>query len=167
MPHVSYAAVMAGGAHQTRPGVTNAAAVATASCRPSSSTAPLHETSGQLAVESRPGVKVVNASVQSKTSVCIGEYPITVREEKDKPPAPRRRQKKKYKKKKPRPLRLSVDWWVCARITWERVNRIFLSLWTEFLFRASNSTSALIGCHHYCSSIGIHVNHTWRGSTRI
>ncbi|KAG0278416.1 hypothetical protein BGZ96_002395 [Linnemannia gamsii] len=74
MPHVSYAAVMAGGAHQTRPGVTNAAAVATASCRPSSSTAPLHETSGHLAVESRPGVKVVNASVQSKTSVCIGDH---------------------------------------------------------------------------------------------
>ncbi|KAG0292963.1 hypothetical protein BGZ97_005468, partial [Linnemannia gamsii] len=68
MPHVSYAAFMAGGAHQTRSGATNAAVVATASCRASSSTAPLHETSGQMAVESRSGVKVIKASVQSKIS---------------------------------------------------------------------------------------------------
>ncbi|KAH7058499.1 hypothetical protein BKA57DRAFT_449415 [Linnemannia elongata] len=74
MPHVSYAAAMVGGAQQTRPGMTNAAAVATASCRPTSSSVPLHETSGQLVVESRSGTKTINASVQSKTSVCIGEH---------------------------------------------------------------------------------------------
>ncbi|KAF9145885.1 hypothetical protein BGX30_006025 [Mortierella sp. GBA39] len=74
MPHVSYAAAMFGGAQQTRLGVTNAAAVATASCRPTSSSVPIHETSGQLVVESRSGTKTINASVQSKTSVCIGDH---------------------------------------------------------------------------------------------
>ncbi|KAF9149980.1 hypothetical protein BG015_008205 [Linnemannia schmuckeri] len=74
MPHVSYAAAMVGGAQQARPGVTNAAAVATASCRPTPSSAPLHETGGQLVVESRSGTKTINASVQSKTSVCIGDH---------------------------------------------------------------------------------------------
>ncbi|KAK3830818.1 MAG: hypothetical protein JOS17DRAFT_775052 [Linnemannia elongata] len=74
MPHVSYAAAMVGGAQQTRSGVTNGAAVATASCRPSASSVPLHETSGHLVVESRAGTKAINASVQSKTSVCIGDH---------------------------------------------------------------------------------------------
>ncbi|KAG9071342.1 hypothetical protein KI688_005553 [Linnemannia hyalina] len=74
MPLVSYAAAMFGGAQQTRLGVTNAAAVATASCRPTSSSVPIHETSGQLVVESRSGMKTINASVQSKTSVCIGDH---------------------------------------------------------------------------------------------
>ncbi|KAF9542738.1 hypothetical protein EC957_001719 [Mortierella hygrophila] len=74
MPHVSYAAAMFGEAQQTRLGVTNAAAVATASCRPTSSNVPIHETSGQLVVESQSGSKTINASVQSKTSVCIGDH---------------------------------------------------------------------------------------------
>ncbi|KAF8935171.1 hypothetical protein BGZ47_010042 [Haplosporangium gracile] len=74
MPHVSYAAAMVGGAQQARAGVTNAAIMATASCRPTPSSAPLHETSGQLVVESRWGTKAINASVQSKTSVCIGDH---------------------------------------------------------------------------------------------
>ncbi|KAG0277321.1 hypothetical protein BGZ95_006132 [Linnemannia exigua] len=85
VPHVSYTAAMVGaggvvgGAHQTRSIVTNAAAVATASCRPSPSSAPLHETHGQLTVDSRSrssaeGAKTINASIQSKPSVCIGDH---------------------------------------------------------------------------------------------
>ncbi|KAK3844788.1 MAG: hypothetical protein J3R72DRAFT_437121 [Linnemannia gamsii] len=82
VPHVSYAAAMVGsggvgGGHQTRPVVANAAAVATASYRPSAGSAPLHETHGHLTVDSRSsaeGFKTINASIQSKTSVCIGDH---------------------------------------------------------------------------------------------
>ncbi|KAF9911776.1 hypothetical protein EC991_002504 [Linnemannia zychae] len=79
VPHVSYASAtvgMVGGAQQSRTAVTNAAAIATASCRPSPSGAPPHETSGQLMIDSQLGgrVKAINASVRSKSSVCIGDH---------------------------------------------------------------------------------------------
>ncbi|KAF9919492.1 hypothetical protein FBU30_010966, partial [Linnemannia zychae] len=71
VPHVTHTSIAVGRQQQTIPGVTNAAAVATTSCRPSQSSAPRHETHGQWTFESRAGAMAINASVQSRTSVCI------------------------------------------------------------------------------------------------